>query len=587
MSHIPRRSNVGGAGSRIPKLAPKSNIPTQFGKKVVRKTEVGTPAVRGMDVFARTMTMQELAARSLPDMGSSKPKVYGSPEQAEAVYNHVCALAQQIFVPQFAKALFPRALAGLVSFAVASYRKMKQSKIPQGRQSVASVLEVEPPGENPQLGEVFEKLRTLLKTKRSQMLAISDFCILYPAIVLLVCENDEESRLLAVIFLKRFLQMEVPPRPVEMSVLFAVLVRLVGAEQKIRKHAIDVMGAICELVPEIKPRVEAGVQHQDQALAEFCREALKVAANGHGSTLQKPEFADIPSETTAGVAGEMLTSFVESLRGGNAPQDPIRFVRNVIDTMGKFKSEPVVLEKGSLCLREGLGMCSQIPLEILSWSVGLCFSVLSGESFLNGEASFDAVEAVQNLVNTIFEKVPQEHLLASVAGAIAQMSEADLPLLMNKLKEYVRFMGASADQLQLEEIAATLDAFHPTFAGRPEFLMYRGGDASAYDAMAESVRRLMDKDTVFQEMEAIISKGDPSLIQNYPVYLRTFLQRGFYILTDRQPTGMTEHEKRMVEDAMQTYKSMTPEDLLPGGRYSAEVLAASLSEIKDQIVQSW
>ena len=585
MSHIPRRSNVGG---KKPKLAPKSNIPTQFGKKVVRKSEVGTPAVRGLDVFARTMTMQELAARSLPDIGSTKPKVYGSPEQTEGVYNHVCALAQQIFVPQFAKALFPRALAGMVNYAIASYRRMKnQSKIPTGRTSVASTAEVEAPKENPQLGEVFEKLRTLLKTKRSQMLAISDFCILYPAIVLLVCENDDDSRLLAVIFLKRFLQMEVPPRPAEMSVLFAVLVRLVGAEPKIRKHAVDVMGAICELIPEIKPRVEAGVQHQDQALAEFCREALKVAANGRGGTLQKPEFADIPSETTAGVAGDMLKGFVESLRGGNRPEDPIRFVRNVIDTMGKFKSEPVVLEKGSLCLREGLGMCSQIPLEILSWSVELCFSVLSGESFLNGEASFDAVEAVQNLVNTIFEKVPQEHLLASVAGAIAQMSEADLPLLMNKLKEYVRFMGANVDQMQLEEIAATLDAFHPTFAGRPDFLMSRGGDASVYDAMAESVRRLMDKDTVFQEMEAIISKGDASLIQNYPVYLRAFLQRGFYILTDKEPTGMTEHEKRMVEDAMQTYKSMTPDDLLPGGRYSADVLAASLSEIKDQIVQSW
>ena len=588
MSLIPRRSNVGGVVSKIPRLAQKSNIPTHLGKKVSGKTGLGTPAAKSTPIFITSPTMQAMEARSMPENLLGRPKIYGHPDQTNSLYDHVMGIAQSTFTPHFVKVLFPNALSLRKNHIITSYAKKPVTKIPQARRSSIApgmLADTELSNEKLNLTDAFDQLKKAMRTQRSQMLAITDFCILYPALVLLVADN-EDTLLQALLFLKSFLQLEVPQRPPEIGILLAVLARQCYAEPKVRGHALDVVAIICDMRPEIRTRVEAGLHSSDQSLADFCREALKLASGGN-TVLRTPMFAEIPHETTASVASGMMSSFIEALDAGNAPQDPIPFIANVLEAMKRFKTEASVLEKGSGCLDRVFGTCTTFPVEIISWTLELCCDVLSGQSFLNGDDSFDAVEAVQNLGNILFEKVPQQILLAAVAGTVAQIEDAHLPLLMNKLKEYVRFQGANVDQLQIEEIAATLDAFHPNFTGRPDFLVLGKEDMSGYDRMAESVRRLMDPETVFQEMEAIVAMGDSTVIQSYPTYLRTFLQRAFYLLRQTEPDGLTDHERRMVEDTMESYRGMTPEDLAPGGQFSADALATNLAQLRDQIVQSW
>ena len=588
MSLIPRRSNVGGVVSKIPRLAQKSNIPTHLGKKVSGKTGLGTPAAKSAPIFITSPTMQAMEARSMPENLLGRPKIYGHPDQTNSLYDHVMGIAQSTFTPHFVKVLFPNALSLRKNHIITSYAKKPVTKIPQARRSSIApgmLADTELSNEKLNLTDAFDQLKKAMRTQRSQMLAITDFCILYPALVLLVADN-EDTLLQALLFLKSFLQLEVPQRPPEIGILLAVLARQCYAEPRVRGHALDVVAIICDMRPEIRTRVEAGLHSADQSLADFCREALKLASGGN-TVLRTPMFAEIPHETTASVATGMMSSFIEALDAGNAPQDPIPFIANVLEAMKRFKTEASVLEKGSGCLDRVFGTCTTFPVEIISWTLELCCDVLSGQSFLNGDDSFDAVEAVQNLGNILFEKVPQQILLAAVAGTVAQIEDAHLPLLMNKLKEYVRFQGANVDQLQIEEIAATLDAFHPNFTGRPDFLVLGKEDMSGYDRMAESVRRLMDPETVFQEMEAIVAMGDSTVIQSYPTYLRTFLQRAFYLLRQTEPDGLTDHERRMVEDTMESYRGMTPEDLAPGGQFSADALATNLAQLRDQIVQSW
>ena len=579
MSLIPRRSNV-GASSKIPKPSHKSNIPTQFGRKFGNRSEIGTPSAKGGDIFKSNPTMQALSARMVPQDLEGRPVIYGKPEQIELLFSHVQSLAQQLFVGSFYKQLFPNTLAAMKKIMIANSAKQRQSKVPR-KSSITPELasEIEATTGKLDLSEPFEQLKRLMKTRRSQMLAITDFCLLYSGIVILICNRDD-NQLTALLFLKQFLQLEIPARTNEFAILFAVLVRQYNADPRVRGHTIEVLAMVCDLSQEVRVRVEAGTEHHNCDLSEFCREVLKLTTASQVSTLKAPEFAEIPNEATVAVAGDMLSAFCEAIESGHVPSDLVGFMTNVVETMKRFDSEPHVLEKGAECLRNVLALCNTIPVDVITWILELCFSILSGEAFLNGDDSFDAVEAIQNLSNDIFDKLPPDVLLPAVSGTIAEASDSHLPLIMNKLKEYVKFSGASIDPTLIGEIAATLDAFHPSFKGRPDFLVTADDTPPESDDIGESVRRLTDPETVFEEMEAVVGRGDSTVIQNYPSYLRGFLQRAFYLLTEIEPIGMNEEQRQLAEEMMQNYRTMKDEDLLPGGRFSIGALTSQLEQMK-------
>lgn len=582
MSRIPRKSNIGWESSKVQKPSRKSNIPTQFGRKIGNRSEIGTPSAKGGDIFTSNPTMQALAARSVPKEIAGKPMLYGKPEQIETLFTYVRSLAQQLFITQFSKQLFPNSLSAITNISISnSTRRKSRSSVRNSSIAPDLGVDFETASAKLNLTEPFDQLKRLMKTKRSQMLAITDFCLLYSGLIVLVCENND-NQLTALLFVKQFLQLEIPNRPNELAILFACLVRQYDADPRVRGHAIEALAIMSDISQDVRMRVEAGAEHNRQELAEFCRDVLKLTTGSQMRQLKPPEFAEIPNEATAAVASDMLASFCESIESGNAPPDPVSFMENVVDTMRRFDTEPSILEKGAECLQNTLNLCHTIPVEIITWILELCFTILSGEAFLNGDDSFDAVEAIQKLSNDVFDKMPPEILLPAISGTIAETPDSHLPLLMNKLKEYVKYSGESIDPALISEIAATLDAFHPTFNGRPDFLRSVSEPAPESENLSESVRKLTDPDTVFEEMEAIVEHGDSTVIQNYPVYLRGFLQRAFYLIREIEPIGMTEEGRQLAEEMMENYRTMKDEDLLPGGRFSLDALSSQLEHMKNE-----
>jgi hypothetical protein len=411
-------------------------------------------------------------------------------------------------------------------------------------------------------------------------LAIADFCLLYGASVVLFCEKDDENRLQALFFLRKLLQLGITARPCEFAILFAILIRQGDADPRIRGQSVDVLAQLADHSGDIYARLAAGSAHSDQVLAAVCTDAVQ-RTTSRPEALSPPnheDFPDLPPEAPPDVVAKILTADKEALLQGRGPADPALFVRNALHAVTRFANVPLILERGSECLRTSLSLCESIPVALASQMLTFCFGILSGESFDNDGDSFDAVEAVQNLANTLFEMLPPVILLSAIAAIVVTSTDQPLPLLLNKLNEYVKFSGAEIPPDSLADVAEALDTHHPEFSPRPDVLP--PPVVSQMDAMQRSIERLLDPETVFEEMEAVIADGDSRKILDYPVYLRGFLQRAFFLFRHAEPIGMSEQQRTLAASMAEQQRTMTAEDLLPGGRFALDTLTAQLEELK-------
>jgi hypothetical protein len=189
----------------------------------------------------------------------------------------------------------------------------------------------------------------------------------------------------------------------------------------------------------------------------------------------------------------------------------------------------------------------------------------------------DETGAVRSLFDVLFQ-LPPEIVLTGACSAIAQTKGEYLPLMLEKVKEYVQNWPDPINPRLLSEIGVNLDAFHPSFENNVDFLGMSNG--SGYDAMALSVKRLVNPETVFEEMETIIGARNPSLLENYPLYLRGFLQRAYVLYTREIPDGMPEWNRSLADGMIQAYDNMKPEDMVGDGEYSVGTLSKRLESLR-------
>ncbi|KAH0789792.1 hypothetical protein GPJ56_006294 [Histomonas meleagridis] len=524
--------------------------------------------------------MQELNARQVPDEIAGRPRIVGSSSHTECLYSYIRKIGQQLFTPSFFKQLFPNELSTRKSIIVQSYQK--KSKLPQAR-SISENLKTG----DLNLTPVFETFKKLAKTNLNQIIAISDFCILYCTFVILVTSNDGDNELQALYFLKQLLHIEIPLRISEDAILFAVLVKQGDSPPKVRGHSIQALASLAEHDNSIIPRLEAGSIHHDTSLASLCKEALSSIDKTHLQP-QEPtlEFILIPSDASEETVYRMLTNFETLIQSGQLPPDSIKFNQNVIQSLKNHITSPRILEKGSNILKHTLynNENTVFPLEMISDVLSFCFSILSGELFLNGDTSFEAIESIQELSNIIFSNTPPDVLLNSICTSIATSSDSVANLLLDKLKEYLKYTNQEIPQNYVDDLINSIDAFHPTLT-KPSFLARNGNPI--YNQLEESIRNLFNSETVFEEMERIISLKNPDLINSYPMYLRGFLQRAYLLYNGVEIEGINETQRIVMNEMLRNYRNMSENDIKENGKFGVNTLKRQLDDMNELQAQSW
>ncbi|KAK8837647.1 hypothetical protein M9Y10_036179 [Tritrichomonas musculus] len=553
-----------------------------------------TPKVKSKrsNIFLHQPTMSGLNGRKLPDDILGKQKTVGNGNSLDLLFRYINKIGKPFFVPEFSNLVFPKALSTLHQITVSKYESKKNLK-KNPRSSIAVASEITDTDNKPKdlgLTPVFDQFNLMIRNNKNQLMCMTDFLLLYCAYLIIVCEGNSDNMNLPLYFLKIFIQLpDLPKRPQEAEVLASALMKKAGSEPAVRGHSTEAMNFLVHYENSILNRVRSGCECHDTALSEFCRKVMALF-NGGLPTNQAPPpptFATISEIATESVSNDMMTSFLSAFEAGEKPRDLISFISNIVQTMNRFARSAPILEKGSNLIKFSLNLLQPSPpIETVSQVINLCYSILSGELFLSGNDSFDALEAIQSLSNIIFEIIPSDVLLAAIAATIANSADSLLCLLMKKLSEYYQEHRNEINKRQLAEIASTLDAFHPDFKERPPFLNINFGLDEKLASMTESIEKLMNPDTLFEEMENVI-KQDPAILNDYPLYLRGFLQRAYYLYHNEEPAGMSEDQRQLAESMTQEINSISNEDLVNGGKYSVEVLSAQLEEMKSYNNSSW
>lgn len=538
------------------------------------------------DIFKTQPTIASLNSRKLPNDLQGNQKIIGNPTAVESLYRYLKYITQPYFVPEFQARVFPKALSVLHQITVSKYESKKNVK-KNPRTSIAVATEITDNDAKPKdldLSPVFNEFKQMMRKQKNTLKSLTDFLLLYCAYLIIVCEGDTDNVLQPLFFLKQFLQLDLPKRKQEADILGSVLMKQAESDPTVRGHSIQVLSLFVGYDSTMLNRIKAGCEYHDKNFSEFCKSILndvqRTIPTDQVLAPPPPTFAEISPNANITISNEMLTSFLSAFENGEKPRDPSNFIHNIIQTMQRFANSPSILEKGSNNIGIALNLLlPDPPTETVSEIMKLCFLLLSGESFLTGDNSFEALEAIQTLSNNVFEIVPSQILIPAITATIAMTTDSHLHLLMRKFSEYYQNNRGEISQRQLNDIASTLDAFHPDFNERPPFLNTNAGFDSKLNSMTESIERLLNPETVFTEMESIIQQ-DPEILNDYPLYLRGFLQRAYFLYHSEEPVGMSEDQRLAAEEMVREMGSIKEEDLVNGGKYSVETLSAKLEEIK-------
>lgn len=88
-------------------------------------------------------------------------------------------------------------------------------------------------------------------------------------------------------------------------------------------------------------------------------------------------------------------------------------------------------------------------------------------------------------------------------------------------------------------------------------------------------------------MEEIISKKDPRIIENYPHYLKGFLQRAYCLYNEEEIPSMSENQRALVNSMISDYHSIRKADLINDGKFSIRTLQNSYNELIKPQTESW
>lgn len=109
------------------------------------------------------------------------------PDQIEALFKYVRSIAQTCFSSDFCQFLFPQALSTRKEIALSKIKQISE-KIPL--KQIATTTQSD---KLLNLVDAFDRLKGSTRTNLNTILALTDFCILYSSLVIIVSKNDKNT----------------------------------------------------------------------------------------------------------------------------------------------------------------------------------------------------------------------------------------------------------------------------------------------------------------------------------------------------------------------------------------------------------
>ncbi|KAH0787925.1 hypothetical protein GPJ56_008133 [Histomonas meleagridis] len=403
--------------------------------------------------------------------------------------------------------------------------------------------------ENFSFSSAFEHLETLITKCKTKVIAITDFCLLYPSLILSINQNSSES---ALHFLNEFLELK-STRSQEANILFAVLINLYNSFSDEKELVVSVLGKLAQLEDCICTRLQNGAKHQDENLSSLCIKVLtKIGIQIKDSGTQ---FSNISENSDEKEAIQILSEYVEALENNGQPSDISDFMMNIVTVMQRFNDSAVVLVHAATCAEAVLPFYTEASVEVVYHCISICASILSGETFLNGDKSFEASEAIQNLFNELFQNISPEILRKSIEANVAESNDMKLKPILEQL----HMIKCDNSEEFIKPIIDSLEIFHPKYE-LPQFLM-KLKKKKSFELLQESIQRLTNPETVFEEIEEVTCKSVDGDFGNYPKHLLVMLQTSWIIKTRKIPPNCDENMYNDVMNSIQKIMKMSDDEI--------------------------
>ena len=403
------------------------------------------------EIFKITPTIQMMNSRTLPQKISGRHKIVGNPEHLSILYEYIKKIGNMLFVQKFFSLLFPKEL-DKASESLIYICNCNKSKIPVPKRS----------NENINLSYPFDQLKRLMKTRKSQVLAIIDFCLLYLGFVIVV-STDDNLKCQAINLLKSIFKLGMPNQNTnENSIVFAILINNRNSNDNVKNMSIDALSLLADIDENILKRIQIGVNHHDANLSEFCKEIISRSTKAKPELKEQNKFLPIQKNENEDSVIQSLTSYEEMLNNGEIPEDPLGFIQNIVQTMQNYSSFPSIFGKCTNCLMISLSFCHNYSTDLISEILDICFTILSGDQVLEGNDSFIAFESIELLTSYIFEQIPSDILMKSIPLLISIATESRLNLILIKVKEYISESNVTNEQI--DDIIESIKKYHPNFS---------------------------------------------------------------------------------------------------------------------------
>jgi len=199
--------------------------------------------------------------------------------------------------------------------------------------------------------------------------------------------------------------------------------------------------------------------------------------------------------------------------------------------MYRFRTS--VVERAASCLESVFPFCPDASVEIVYEVLSVCTEVLSGETFLEGEKAFEALQAFSHAV---MESVRACVIVRAVAAIAARAGESRLA---TALEGYCGAPPEEFDPQQLAGVAEAAEAFHPDHV-MTRFLRRRGSRA-----VEVSVERLSCPGTCLDEADAVVARAVDGAFGEYTDAIRQILQAAWVWATGKTPSDI---DPELMED---------------------------------------